>query len=157
MHNQTNPVILSEYRPRELRNNSTDAEQRLWYQLRNRQVLGAKFRRQHALDNYIVDFVSFDAMLIIELDGGQHSEQTAYDEKRDETLARIGFKVLRIWNNEVFGNLSGVMDTIYFTVEGRFKQLVNENHPHPSPPLEGEGATLAAPVHGPGTSTDNHR
>ncbi|TAG00610.1 MAG: DUF559 domain-containing protein [Betaproteobacteria bacterium] len=78
MHNQTNHTVLQERRPRELRNNSTDAEQRLWSELRNRQVHGAKFRRQHALDNYVVDFVSFDAMLIVELDGGQHSQQAAY-------------------------------------------------------------------------------
>jgi very-short-patch-repair endonuclease len=139
MHNQTNQTVLDERRPRELRNNSTDAEQRLWYQLRNRQVLGAKFRRQHALDNYIVDFVSFDAMLIVELDGGQHSETVAYDQMRDEVLARIGFKILRVWNNEIFQNLGGVMDTIYFEVEKRIAAYAKENHPHPSPPLEGEG------------------
>jgi very-short-patch-repair endonuclease len=145
MHNQTNQTVLQERRPRKLRNKSTDAEQRLWYQLRNRQVLGAKFRRQHALDDYIVDFVSFDAMLIIELDGGQHSEQTAYDGKRGEVLSRIGFKVIRIWNNQVFTNLSGVLDAIYVEVEKRMKPLANENHPPPSLALEGGGNSAENP------------
>lgn len=147
MHNQTNQQVLQEKRPRDLRNNGTDAEKRLWYHLRNRQVLGAKFRRQHAFDNFVVDFVSFDAMLIIELDGGQHAEQSVYDQARDAVLAKIGFKVLRVWNNEVFQKFNGIMDTIYFEVEKRMTPLARENHPHPHPPLEGEGV-ISAPFKG---------
>jgi very-short-patch-repair endonuclease len=109
VHNQTNRIVLSERRPRELRNNTTDAEKKLWKHLRDRQVLGAKFRRQHALVDYIVDFVSFDAMLIVELDGSQHSEQAEYDDARDAALAKLGFKTLRVWNNELGQNLDGVM------------------------------------------------
>jgi very-short-patch-repair endonuclease len=142
MHNQTNRIVLSEQRPRELRNNSTDAEKKLWRHLRDRQVLGAKFRRQHALLDYIVDFVSFDAMLIVELDGGQHSEQTEYDQARDAALEKLGFKTLRVWNNELVQNLDGVMDTIYHEVETRMNSAATENHPPPSLPLEG-GGTLA--------------
>ncbi|TAF99456.1 MAG: DUF559 domain-containing protein [Betaproteobacteria bacterium] len=75
----------------------------------------------------------------------------SYDRKRDEVLARIGFKILRVWNSEVFGNLCGVMDTIYFEVEKRMKLLAKENHPHPNPPLEGEGTQNTAPMKREGT------
>ena len=164
MHNQTNPVVLSEKRPRELRNNCTDAEKKLWRHLQNRQIHGAKFRRQHALADYIVDFVSFDAMVVFELDGGQHSEQAVYDQRRDAALARLGFKVIRVWNNELIENFGGVMDAIYFAVEKRvtlkssenhltsraLHENLTENHPHPSPPLEGEGVLAVAQLVGEG-------
>ena len=135
MHNQTNERILTEHRPRVLRSASTDVEATLWRQLRARQVLGAKFRRQHALADYIVDFVSFDARLIVEVDGGQHANAATYDAHRDDVLRKLDFEVLRFWNNDVTGNLTGVLTAIYAAVERRL-----ENHPHPCPPLEGEGA-----------------
>jgi very-short-patch-repair endonuclease len=145
MRFQTNETILTEQRARSLRNNATNAEQPLWKQLRNKQVLGIRIRRQHPINDYIADFVSFDAMLVIELDGGQHSEQEAYDAKRTRHLESLGFRVLRVWNNEVFTNLGGVMDTIFAVVEKRLKP-----HPLPNPPLEGEGALLATPIEGGG-------
>ena len=138
MHNQTNTVILAEHRPRGLRSTSTDVEAILWRQLRSRQMLGTKFRRQHALADYLVDFVSFDAQLIIEVDGGQHASAETYDAHRDEVLRRLDFEVLRFWNNDVTSNLTGVLTVIHATVERRL-----ENHPHPSPPLEREGANHA--------------
>ncbi len=98
-------------------------------------MLGTKFRRQHALADYIVDFVSFDARLIIEVDGGQHASAATYDAHRDEVLRKLDFEVLRFWNNDVTSNLTGVLTAIHSAVERRL-----ENHPHPSPPLEGEGA-----------------
>jgi very-short-patch-repair endonuclease len=141
MRFQTNEAILTEQRARTLRNEATDAERALWKQLRSKQVLGARFRRQHPINDYIADFVSFDAMLLIELDGGQHSEQEAYDAKRTRHIESLGFTVLRIWNNEVFTNLGGVMDTIFALVGERLKP-----HPPPNLPLEGGGIQMDTEV-----------
>ncbi|MBL8522988.1 MAG: DUF559 domain-containing protein [Betaproteobacteria bacterium] len=119
MKHQTNPEILTQHRPRSLRNNATDAERAIWQHLRGRQMGGARFRRQHALGNYVVDFASFDAMLIVELDGGQHAAQIEYDALRDAYLASAGFKVLRFWNNDVMQNPEGVLETIRLEVTSR--------------------------------------
>lgn len=99
---------------RELRNNSTDAERLLWRHLRNSQLEGVKFRRQQPIELYIVDFVSFDAKIVIELDGEQHAmnAQYQYDRQRDACLHSNGFLVLRFWNNEVFENIEGVLEVI---------------------------------------------
>ena len=97
---------------RNLRSNPTDAEKLLWKHLRSKQIKNAKFRRQQPFGNYIVDFISFDKKLIIELDGGQHSEIPVKDQERDNWLNGQGFKVLRFWNNDVFGNIEGVLDFI---------------------------------------------
>ncbi|MBL8513144.1 MAG: endonuclease domain-containing protein, partial [Betaproteobacteria bacterium] len=88
-------------RARELRSNSTDAERHLWQQLRGKQVEGFRFRRQRPIGTYIADFVCLEARLIIELDGGQHAEQTAYDAARDAFLCSEGFQVIRFWNGDV--------------------------------------------------------
>jgi very-short-patch-repair endonuclease len=97
---------------KQLRRNSTDAEHKLWQALRSRQLSNMKFRRQVPIGSYIVDFVCPAAKLIIEIDGGQHSDQADYDAKRSEYLAREGYRVIRFWNNEVLGNLDGVFRTI---------------------------------------------
>ena len=96
----------------ELRNNLTDAEHRLWQRLRNSQMEDVKFRRQQPIEKYIVDFVSFDKRIVIELDGGQHAESGNRDQQRDRCLAMNGFSVLRFWNNEIFENLDGVLEII---------------------------------------------
>ena len=85
----------------------------LWLALRNR-FLNVKFRRQCPIGGYIVDFVCFEARLIIELDGSQHAEETAraYDTVRSEFLEAGGFKVIRFWNNEVRENLEGVLERL---------------------------------------------
>lgn len=88
----------------------TDAEIKLWKCL-SRKQLGVVFRRQYPVGNYIVDFVSFDAKLIVEIDGGQHADSTT-DTSRDEWLASQGLKVLRFWNNEVLTNIHAVVDRI---------------------------------------------
>lgn len=80
--------------------------------MRNSQVEGVKFRRQQPVETYIVDFVSFDKKVVIELDGGQHSENTDYDRRRDACLVANGFTVLRFWNNDVIENIEGVMEVI---------------------------------------------
>jgi crossover junction endodeoxyribonuclease RuvC len=79
---------------RTLRRRSTEAEKRIWQTLRARQA-GAKFRRQQPIEGYVVDFVSFDHRLIIELDGGQHGEGDEYEEKRTRCLEANGFRILR--------------------------------------------------------------
>ena len=97
---------------RKLRKNSTRAESLLWRKLRAKQIAGIKFRRQQPIGNYIVDFVSFEKMIIIELDGGQHAKAKKKDKKRDELLSENGFTVLRFWNNDIFNNLEGVLEVI---------------------------------------------
>jgi very-short-patch-repair endonuclease len=97
---------------RELRNNSTVTERLLWRHLRNSQLEGIKFRRQQPIETYIVDFVSFEKRIVIELDGGQHAENQDYDEQRDSCLNANGFTVLRFWNSEVFENIEGVLEVI---------------------------------------------
>ena len=95
-----------------LRKRPTDAEQLLWNCLRMKQMEGLKFRRQQAIDNYIVDFVCFENRIIIEVDGGQHAAENNKDRERDTYLQRYGFKVLRFWNNEVLQNTIGVLTVI---------------------------------------------
>lgn len=93
----------------ELRHNQTHLEQKLWLLLKGRQFEGCKFRRQHPIYPYIVDFVCLEKNLVIELDGGQHTDNKNYDSQRDEFLKSKGFTILRFWNNEVIENLEGVL------------------------------------------------
>jgi very-short-patch-repair endonuclease len=102
---------LTNYAKR-LRKNSTRAEAILWNKLKARQMEGIKFRRQQPIDNFIVDFVSFEKRIVIELDGGQHKLDKNKDSERDRMLTESGFKVLRFWNNEIFENLNGVLEVI---------------------------------------------
>lgn len=90
----------------------TDAEQRLWQHLRGRQLNGIKFRRQQSIGVYIVDFVSMEHRLIIELDGGQHMQQAEYDAGRTAFLNRQGYRVLRFWNDEVLQHTQAVLEKI---------------------------------------------
>ena len=99
-----------------LRSNQTDAEQRLWYHLRAHRFMGLKFKRQKPMGRYIVDFVCLEQRLIIELDGGQHAEQLAYDRQRDAWLRSQGYTVLRFWNNDVIQQIEGVLEQIRITL-----------------------------------------
>ncbi len=99
-------------RARSLRVERTDAEAKLWRALRNRQLDGFKFRRQVPVDPYIADFCCKDAKLIIELDGGQHLDQLAYDEARTRRLEACGFQVLRFWNVDVLRETDAVVEDI---------------------------------------------
>ncbi len=103
---------------RSLRKNQTDPEQILWSKLRKRQLGNFRFRRQHPIGHFIVDFFCFKASLVIELDGGQHYEDSniIYDQKRTEWLESQSLSVIRFDNNEVFENLDGVLQTIYYHV-----------------------------------------
>jgi len=96
---------------RELRREGTPAERVLWRQLNNKKFNGVKFRRQEPIGNYIVDFVSFEKKLIIEIDGGQHNEDSLVDKdsQRTQWLNSQGFRVIRFWNNDVLENLQGVL------------------------------------------------
>ena len=99
-------------RARGLRLGMTDAEQALWYRLRNRQLNSCKFRRQHEIDRYVVDFICTERMLVVELDGGQHLEQQDYDDARTRYLQAKGYRVLRFWNNDVLMNIESVLEAV---------------------------------------------
>ena len=103
---------------RELRKAPTDAERALWKHLRLRQAGGYKFRRQQPIGHYIVDFVCLEQKLVIELDGGQHSQQVDYDLARSEFLASQGFRVLRFWNNQVLKQPDAVKAAILEALGG---------------------------------------
>jgi len=100
---------------RELRKRLTPQEVKLWVKLRELKPLGFHFRRQAPIGSYIVDFVSFSARIVIEVDGGQHGMQKGIrsDGGRDAFLRSHGFRVLRFWNSDVDQSLSGVMETIF--------------------------------------------
>jgi type III restriction enzyme len=139
------PVELLE-RVRELRRNATDAENLLWNLLRDRQLLGAKFRRQHPLGGYILDFYCHEARLAIELDGSGHLEEdrAAYDEARTKDLQALGVRVIRFWNNQVFQETRAVLDEIA-------KELRSPSPPLPlgkggSPHLQSFEETLPLPL-----------
>jgi very-short-patch-repair endonuclease len=100
----------------ELRKELTPAERKLWTMIRNDQ-LGVNFRRQHAIGNYIPDFVCIQKQLIIELDGSQHLEQEEYDKERTQYLKSQGYKVIRFWNNDVMNNIEGVILVIMNALE----------------------------------------
>ena len=87
-------------------------ESLLWYFLRDRRLAGHKFRRQHPIWPYVVDFVCLSARFVIELDGGQHADSGAYDNARTRYLAQRGFVVVRFWNHEVFSDTDGVVEVI---------------------------------------------
>ena len=116
-----------------LRTRQTEAEQRLWYYLRAHRFMDLKFKRQKPIGRYIVDFVCVEWMLIVEIDGGQHSEQLEYDQRRDDWLRSQGYTLLRFWNNEVMQQLDGVLERIRLTV-------ITEPSPPAPLPQAGEGS-----------------
>ena len=122
------------HRARSLRANMTEAERLLWRELR-RHTLGVRFRRQFPIPPYVADFACVEARLIIEFDGGQHAQPGA-DDARDVVLRQQRGRVLRVWNNDGFGNIPGVLQMI--------AEALRVRHPHPGPPpLAGEGAAAA--------------
>jgi very-short-patch-repair endonuclease len=100
-------------RAQQLRRNQTEAERRLWYHLRARRLGRLKFRRQVPVGPYIVDFLCHDAMLVVEVDGGQHNEeQQRYDQRRDAFLRSKGLRVMRFWNHVVLADTEAVLAEI---------------------------------------------
>jgi very-short-patch-repair endonuclease len=117
-----------------LRRNGTDAERALWTELRSRRLGGHKFRRQWTIGPYIADFCCLECHLIVEADGGQHTEEA--DADRTAYLRAEGFRIIRFWNNDVLGNLDGVLAAILEALGGPAAE-----DPHPSLlPRAGEGA-----------------
>ncbi len=106
-----------------LRRDMTDVEQTLWRALRNRQLGGMKWRRQSTVGRYVADFLCAEAMLIVELDGGQHSAER--DAPRTAALEAVGYEVLRFWNNDVVESFEGVCDTILAAAERRRRPSPN--------------------------------
>ena len=106
---------------RKLRASQTSAEARLWQALRNRRLVRWKFRRQHQIDRYIVDFVSLDGKLVVEVDGVTHAraEEVARDEQRTRVIKSLGFLVVRVTNVDVYENLVGVLELIDRTLRPR--------------------------------------
>jgi very-short-patch-repair endonuclease len=131
---------------RRLRRDSTDAERRLWYRLRARQIDGAKFVRQEPIGPYVVDFICRERRLIVEVDGGQHATDPR-DAVRDRMLSDHGYRVLRFWNNDVLSNTEGVLESIAAALSETMSVRTRGAAPHPNPlPAErGEGAL--APCH----------
>jgi very-short-patch-repair endonuclease len=123
---------------RALRAGMTDSERKLWSRLRMEQ-LGVKFRRQHPLGRYIADFACLAPKLIVELDGSQHADHTAYDARRDAYFREHGFAVLRFATDEPFKNIDGVL-----TVIAEQLGMAGER-PHPNLPPEGEGVNSQEP------------
>ncbi len=115
----------------DLRRHQTEAEKQLWFILRNKK-LGFKFRRQQPIDFYIADFVCYDQKLIIELDGGQHTQEKDYP--RTTYLTQQGFRTLRFWNDEVLKNPEGVFQKVYETL----------HTPHPAASLDARQPTSPA-------------
>jgi len=115
-------------RARDLRRRDTDAEARLWNALRAGRLDGWKWKRQVPFGPYILDFLCRDAALVVELDGGHHADQIAYDTRRTAYLNRAGLRVLRFWNHQVLENRDGVCLTLLDACETT-----------PLPPRSGEG------------------
>jgi len=97
---------------RNLRQNPTNPEKIIWQKLRDRQIGEFKFRRQHNIGKFIVDFYCDEIKLIIEIDGDIHAYQKEHDQKRQFFLENRGLKVIRYTNNEVRANLTGVLENI---------------------------------------------
>jgi len=122
---------MNNSKARGLRKKPTECEQALWKHLRMRQLDGYKFHRQQPIGQYIVDFVSFGGRVVVELDGGQHSQQMDYDSKRTAWLEAQGYRVLRFWNNQVLQEIEAVKAIVSNVLED------GANTPHLNPPPQG--------------------
>ena len=130
---------MADERARRLRKNMTDAERALWRYLRLRQLEGHKFRRQVRIGPYIADLACLKAMLVIEVDGGQHAEARAYDSRRDDVMRGQGYRILRFWNNEVLGN----MDCVWQVIAAELTHTGScDGTPHPNLPPQGGKALV---------------
>ena len=114
---------------RPLRRRMTDAERTIWFAVRNRRLGGFKFKRQWTISRYVVDFCCLERGLVVEIDGGHHSDKT--DAHRTRELNRLGYRVIRYWNNDVLQNREGVLTDLLSRLQ---------TSPHPGPlPRAGEG------------------
>jgi very-short-patch-repair endonuclease len=129
---------------RQLRTNATSAERRLWSGVRREQIGGFKFRRQVALDGFVVDFACYAARLVIEVDGATHSTdaERTRDASRSAALRAQGYDILRFTNDEIFHNIEGVLETIRLKLGELRPRLSGDDFqdgatPHPRPPPQG--------------------
>ena len=128
-------------RAKKLRHNMTEAETRLWRALRRGQFNGLRFRRQHPVGPFTLDFYCPSLRLAIELDGGQHAlQQKQADERRTRFLSEKNIAVIRYWNNDIFGNLRGVLADLITVIEKRTRVVT----PSPTLPLSGGGSEAKA-------------
>ena len=133
MTKMTRITIVAKQRSRQLRRSMTETERRLWQRLRGLQIGGYKFRRQHPLGRYVLDFVCLDAGLVIEVDGGQHADHSDRDAMRTRWLEQRGLRVLRFWNHEIWHNIEDVKGVIE-------RALLPGTQPPSQPsPFQGEG------------------
>jgi very-short-patch-repair endonuclease len=109
---------MPDRKARGLRQSSTGAERRMWSALRDRRLLRYKFRRQHPVGGFIVDFACTEYRFVIEVDGGQHAHN-ARDARRTGFLERQGWTVIRFWSNDVLGNTNGVVETILHALKAQ--------------------------------------
>ena len=116
---------------RKLRKFPTETEAHFWLHLKNRSLGGFKFRRQHPIPPYVVDFVCLERRLVVEFDGGQHAEAAARDAERSARLEAMGYRVIRFWNDEALRDMNAVLEEILRQLRGP--------SPQPSPRSRGEG------------------
>jgi len=110
---------MADTNARALRKSTTEAETVLWSRLRQRRIGGFRFRRQAPIGRFIADFACFEARLVIEVDGGQHTERAEQDAARTRWLESQGFRVLRFWNNQVLREIEGVEEVILRELTGK--------------------------------------
>jgi len=113
-----------------LRQQATFPERLLWSKLRRGQIFGFRFRRQHAIKNFVVDFCCSDALLIIEVDGDSHLGRAQYDAERQSQLEEMGYRVMRVSNDDILSDIDSVVDGIANAV----KRANRTRHPPPAPP-----------------------
>jgi very-short-patch-repair endonuclease len=133
MHHQL-PKTLA--RSKKLRRSQNSAERVMWRALRNRKLLGYKFRRQFPIGHFIVDFCCLETHLIVEIDGVTHAGKEGYDKWRERHIEKLGFRFLRFQNQTVYRSLNAVVRTI---VEECLR--CSHPHPHPGPLSKGKGST----------------
>ena len=145
---------------RDLRRHGSDAEQQLWFLLRDRRLGGFKFRRQHPLPPYTLDFYCHDACLCVEVDGGQHADDVTRDTRRDAALAAAGVRTLRVWADAVLREPEAVLQAIWDALHDKDARREAEppRQPEPSPPAPlpaGEGSNKH--LTGNGEGSNKHR
>jgi very-short-patch-repair endonuclease len=130
------PRLMANERARQLRHDCTEPEGRLWRELSGRRLGGHRFRRQHPLGSYVVDFVCLERRFVVEVDGVQHDEpeRVAHDERRTRWLESEGFMVLRVRNGEILDNLGGVAESIFQELARRPEVARSRRVARPPPP-----------------------